>query len=217
MHPPRRDNDTGAWHARIVPYEVRKQAVLSQWLQLQWFILPVLAIPLAILLGMRRANGAIIVSSTGAILGVVFDALRATANPFAYRMLDYNSPELLVSQAGRYLFLAAWTLALASSVRARPWPWFALIVGAGYLSFAVTLLPNVQLGACASGIGDSACPQPNQVFMLLLVLAQAVGPIVTIVYALRMSRRRQRQLPEGLVVSSLRDETAPDEDAVSAD
>jgi hypothetical protein len=204
-------------------YEMRKQAVLSQWLQQYvWIILPVLAIPLAILLGARRTNGAIIISGAVAILAIAFQGYRTATIPFDMNTGGYNTLDAIVSQLGGVLSLAAWTLALAHAAQARRWGWFALIVVANFLSYAVQFISNaLPYLICSSNPpidGDiSACMTSHQALLTLITLGEAIGPIATLIYILHAPGRRQRQLPEGLVVSSLRDKTRPGEDVISAD
>jgi hypothetical protein len=137
MRPPLRGNAPVVARFRMMPYDMRKQAVLSQWLQLQWWILPILGIPLVILLGARRTNGAIIVGSATAILTIVFRTFQDIANPITSDQGGYNSLTIVVIQIGGVALLAAWTLALAHAAQARRWRWFALMVIAGYLSYAI--------------------------------------------------------------------------------
>jgi len=207
-------------------YEMRKQAVLSVWLQYLWVILPVLAVPLAILLGARRTNGAILVCCAGAILAVVFRGYRTASSPIDFNSGGgYGTLDSIVSQVGGGLLLAAWTLALAHAAQARRWWWFAIFVVAGFLSYATQLvsevLPVMTCSLNPSGFTSfTDCPAPNQALLALVTLGEAIGPIVALIYVLYVLRapgRRQRQLPDGLVVSSLREETRPGEDVVSAD
>jgi len=130
--------------------------------------------------------------------------------------------DTIVSQVGGSLLLAAWTLVLAHAAQARRWWWFAIFVVAGFLSYAAQLvsevLPVMTCSLNPSGFTSfSDCPAPNQALLALVTLGEAIGPIVALIYILRAPGRRQRQLPEGLVVSSLREETRSGEDVVSAD
>lgn len=200
----------------MTPYEMRKYQVLSHWLQLQWIILPILVIPLAILVGMRRTNGAIIVSSAIALLVVVFYAFRNITTPLAPTSEGINVLATVAYQIGGVALLAAWTLALAHAAQARRWRWFALIVVAGYLAYAISFLSEfLPANTCTFNPPDSgdfsACLQPNVALVLGLALGKAIGPLAILIYALRAPGRRQRQLPEGLVVSSLRDVKQPGE------
>lgn len=223
MRPSLRGNGIGAWRARTAIYETRKQAVLSQWLQYLWVILPVLAVPLAILLGARRTNGAIIVCCAGAILAVAFRGYRTASSPIDFSSGEgYGALDSIVSQVGGVLLLAAWTLALALAAQARRWRWFAIFVVAGFLSYATQLvselLPVMTCSLNPSGFTSlTGCSAPNQALLALVTLGETSGPIAALIYVLRAPGRRQRQRPEGLVVSSLREETRPGEDVVSAD
>ncbi|MGE5335248.1 MAG: hypothetical protein ACM3N4_11150 [Nitrososphaerota archaeon] len=198
--------------------------MFSQWLHLQWAIAPLLAIPLAILLGMRRPTGAIIFSSAGALLIVVITLFRDVSGPIAYDVSRYNILVSFVSQVGSELLLAAWVLSLAHAAQARRWRWFVPLIIVGFLSFDVTfftgfLIPDLcsQSGLLLGRIDTFACSLPHQALLILLALGQAIGPVVMLIYALRAPGRRVRQLPEGLVVSSLRDGRAPEEITASAD
>lgn len=224
MRPPLPGNDPSPSHARILPYETRKQQMFSQWLHFQWAIAPILAIPLAILLGMRRPHGALIISSVGALLIVAITMFRGATGPIAYDAPGYNILVSFVSQVGSQLLIAAWVLALAHAAQARRWRWFMPLIIVGFLSFDVTfftgfLAPNLcaQNGLLLGRIDTFACSLPHQALLILLALGQAVGPLLILVYALRAPGRRQRQLPEGLVVSSLRDGRVLEENTVSAD
>jgi hypothetical protein len=225
MHPSLRGNGIGARRARMANCETRKQAVLSQWLQYLWFILPVVAVPLAILLGARRTNGAIIVCCAGAILAVAFRGYRTASSPIDFSSGGgYGTLDTIVSQVGGSLLLAAWTLVLvlAHAAQARRWWWFAIFVVAGFLSYATQLvselLPVMTCSLNPSGYTSlTSCPPPNQALLALITLGETSGPTVALIYVLRAPGRRQRRLPEGLVVSSLRDEVRPGEDVVSAD
>lgn len=222
MRPSLRGNNIEAWRARMAVYEMRKQAVLSQLLQLQWYILPVLAIPLAILLGARRTYGPIIVSSIVVLLAIALQTLRSASNISINDSSPADLPDYLVEQAVSILFLTAWILALASASQARRWRWFAVLILAGYFSYTMASLNGLLLSdACTFNLSTNsdfaACAQPNPALLLLLAAGRAIGSAVALTYALRMSARRQRQLPEGLVVSSLRDKVRSGEDVVSAD
>jgi hypothetical protein len=220
MRLPHQYNVAMAGCAGMTPYEMRKYQVLSHWLQLQWIILPILVIPLAILVGMRRTNGAIIVSSAIAILAVVFTAFRNIAPPLASASEGSNILDPVAYQIGGVSLLAAWTLALAHAAQARRWRWFALLVVAGYLAYTISFLSALQPATICSfnpGSGDfSACPPPNIPLVLMLALVQAIGPVAILIYTLRAPGRRQRQLPEGLVVSSLHDAKQPGDNATPA-
>jgi hypothetical protein len=210
-------------------YETRKQAVLSQMLQfqLQWVILPILAIPLAILLGARRTHGAIIVSSVVALLAVAYAWYRSITDVLGYRfgVGNVGTADSIVARVGGVLLLAAWTLALAHAVQSKRWVWFALIIVAGFLSYFITILAEVNVQPCAFIPPDSAsipvCQPINQWIYLLIALGEALGPAAALLYVALASRGqhswRQRQQPEGLAVSSLHEEARPGEDAVSAD
>jgi len=227
MRPSLRGNSFGAWRARMAIYETRKQAVLSQWLQfqLQWVILPILAIPLAILLGARRTHGAIIVSSVVALLAVAYAWYRSVTDVLGYTMSvsGLGTTDGVVARVGGVLLLAAWTLALAHAVQSKRWIWFALIVVAGFLSYSITILAEVNVQPCAyippDSTGIPVCQPVNQWIYLLIALGEALGPASALLYVALASRghRRRHQLPEGLVVSSLHEETRPGEDVVSAD
>jgi hypothetical protein len=199
---------------------MRKQRVLSQWLQLQWLILPILVAPLAIVIGMRRPNGAIIVSSVGALLVVAFQWYRSATNSLTDFPSGNNITDTVISQVGGFLLLTAWVLALAHAAQARRWRWFVVLIVAVFLSESVMILSQVLPNPCAYPPFDEsnplACLQPNQAFLLLLALGKALGPIFMLIYALR-APGHQRQLPDGLVVSSLRDGHVVDEDIVSTD
>jgi hypothetical protein len=141
--------------------------------------------------------------------------------PHHIRSRGYNSLTIVVIQIGGVALLAAWTLALAHAAQARRWRWFALMIIAGYLSYAIyymSRLPSTIMCSFNPDSGDfSACLQPNIALVLMLALGQATGPVAMLIYALRAPGRAQRRLPEGLTVSSLHDKTWPGEDAVSAD
>ncbi len=195
--------------------------MLSQWLQLQWFILPILVVPLAIVFEMRRPNGAIIVSSVGALLVVAFQWYRSATNSLSYFPSGNNITDTVISQIGGYLLFIAWVLALAHAAQARRWRWFVVLTVAVFLSESVLILSELLPNPCAytsfDGSNPLACLQPNQAILLLFALGKAIGPVTMLIYALRAPGRRQRQLPDGLVVSSLRNGHAVDEDIVSTD
>jgi hypothetical protein len=127
-----------------------------------------------------------------------------------------------VAQAGGVLLVAGWALALTHAAQARRWRWIALLIFAGYLSYSVILFSDLtQVNRCAFSPSDEfnsiACPPPDQLRLLLLALGEAVGPVVILIYGLRAPGRRERQLPEGLVVSSLRGGTVVEEGVISTD
>ncbi|HEY1389381.1 MAG TPA: hypothetical protein VGF38_12630 [Ktedonobacterales bacterium] len=203
--------------------------MLSQVLefQLQWVILPILAIPLAILLGARRTHGAIIVSSVVALLAVAYAWYRSVTDVLGYStsVNDLGSTDGIVARVGGVLLLAAWTLALAHAVQSKRWVWFALIVVAGFLSYSTTILSEVNVQPCAyispDNVGIPVCQPLNQWSYLLIALGEALGPAAALLYVALASRGQRpwhrRQPPEGLVVSSLREETRLGEDVISAD
>jgi hypothetical protein len=205
--------------------------VLSQWLefQLQWVILPILAIPLAILLGARRTHGAIIVSSAVALLAVAYAWYRSVTDVEGYNMSvsGLGTTDSIVARVGSVLLLAAWTLTLAHAAQSKRWVWFTLIVVAGFLSYSIPILAEVNVQPCAylppDNVGIPACQPINQWIYLLYALGEALGPAAALLYVALASRGqrpwplRRRQPPDGLVVSSLREETRPGEDVVSAD
>lgn len=231
MRPSLRGNGIGAWRARMAVYETGKQAVISQWLQfqLQWVILPILAIPLAILIGARRTHGTIIVSSAVALLAAVYVWYRSVTDVEGYNMSvsGLGTTDGIVARVGNVLLLAAWTLALAlaHAAQLKRWVWFALIVVAGFLSYSITILAEVNLQPCAyippDNAGIPVCQPINQWIYLLIALGEALGPAAALLYVALGSRGqrpwRQRQLPEGLVVSSLHDKAQSGEDVISAD
>ncbi|HEY7342506.1 MAG TPA: hypothetical protein VH591_16650 [Ktedonobacterales bacterium] len=203
--------------------------MLSQLLefQLQWVILPILAIPLVILLGARRTHGAIIVSSALALLAFSYAWYRSITDVLGYStsVSDLGTTDGIVARVGGILLLAAWTLALAHAVQSRRWVWFGLIVVAGFLSYSTIILAEVNVQPCAYIPPDNAglpvCQPINQWIYLLIALGEALGPVAALLYVAFASRGRRpwrrRQLPEGLVVSSLRKEVRPGEDVISAD
>ena len=207
--------------------------MFSEWLQLQWVILPILAIPLAILLGMRWANGAILVTAVGALLAIAGMWYRNATVPVPYGAGgDSGALDSVFVQMAWVLLLATWALTLAHAVRSRRWLWLGVIVVAGYLSYSALLLSELLPEfACASSLSDGtsfpACTQPDQAIVLLITLGKAIAPIAGIIYALRATDlRRRRQLPEGLVASSLRhgqdrqngqDTRKADDEAIPAD
>jgi len=231
MRPPPHDNDIPmpVERARLgIARQKRKSVVLSEWLQLQWVILPVLAIPLAILLGMRWTNGAILVTSIAALLADVFAWYRTVTDLTGYRYgaAGVATADSIVAQVGGVLLLTTWILAQAHAVQSRRWVWFALIIVAGFLSYSTSFLSGFALNPCGflppDGASFPACQPPDQILFLLIELGEALGPVAALLYALLAARgpRRQRQLPEGLVVSSLRDGRdglAVDEGATPAD
>ena len=210
-----------------VARQKRKSVVFSEWLQLQWVILPILAIPLAILLGARWVNGAILVSGVGALLAIAFGWYHRAVTPLDYSGGGVSAADSIVTQVGSILLLAAWTLALAHAIQSRRWLWFALIVVASYLSYATNILAQLALNPCTFSspsfdTGIPICTPPSQVVFLLIALGQALGPVVAMLYVILATRgpRRRRQLPEGLVVSSLHDGydgLAVDEGAITED
>ena len=193
--------------------------MLSQLLQFQWIIAPVLAVPAAILLGMRRPTGAIIVSGVGALLAIAFKWYSSATNPTADFTPNGNIVDSVVAQAGGVLLLGGWALALAHAAQARRWRWISVLIFAGYLSYSIILFAELtRANPCAfspsNDLNSIACPPPNQLRLLLLALGEAVGPAIILIYGLRAPGRRERQAPDGLVVSSLRGGTAADERAV---
>ncbi len=196
--------------------------MLSQWLQfqLQWVILPILAIPLAILLGARRTHGAIIVSSVVALLAVAYAWYRSVTDVLGYGMSvsGLGTTDGIVARVGGVLLLAAWTLALAHAVQSKRWVWFALIVVAGFLSYSINILVELNVQPCAyipsDNVGIPVCQPINQWIYLLIALGEALGPVAALLYVALAGRghRRQRQLPEGLMVSSLREGTRQGEE-----
>ncbi len=171
---------------------------------------------------MRRTNGAILISNIGALLATVFIWYRAATSPLVFGAGGTTTLDSVIFQTGWVLLLASWTLTLAHIVQARRWGWLALVVIGGYLSYAAILLSEILPAiACTSSPTDDGgffgCTQPNQAMVLLISAGRAIGPAVALFYISVAAGRRQRQLPDGLVVSSLRDHTAPDENALSAD
>lgn len=228
MRPSLRGNGIEAWRARMAVYETRKQAVLSQLLQfqLQWVILPILAIPLAILLGARRTHGAIIVSSAVALLAAAYAWYRNITDVIGFHtsVSELGTVDGVVARVGGILLLAAWTLALAHAAQSKGWVWFALIVVAGFLSYSTIILGELNFQPCAyippGSVGIPVCQPINQWTYLLIALGEALGPVAALLYVVLVSRGQRpwrHQLPEGLVVSSLHEEAPPGEDVVSAD
>jgi len=130
-----------------------------------------------------------------------------------------------VAQIGGVLLLMAWTLALAHAAQSWRWVWFVLLIVAGYVSYSTNVLAEFNVQPCAyispDHVGIPVCQPLNQWIYLLIALGEALGLAAALLYAALASRRqnpwRRRQMPEGPVVSSLRDETRPGEDVISVD
>ena len=95
-------------------------------------------------LAMRRPNGAIIVSSVGALLAVAFQWYRERHQfPHGFYHQGDNILDTVISQVGGVLLLTAWMLALAHAAQARRWRWFVVLIVAVFLSESISILSQV--------------------------------------------------------------------------
>ncbi len=177
------------------------------WLALI-YPLPLLAIPLAVLLGQYMRGGAVAVMSGGAALaaGIFWLALRGV---FETTVDGRSMPNGLVMIFSAMLAIAllvcAWALALAEAFRERRWGWVAAQCLAVYLSFAAmfTYLMG-PYASCYSSPDLFMCASVNLSVGMLLIACTFAGPLALLVYALRMNPlRHTHALPDGLVVSRL--------------
>ena len=181
-----------------------------------------LVIPVAILLGHRRPAGSLLVCAGGAlgifaafwlILGGINSLLFATS-------VGQIVSELAILAGGLLLLIAAWVLALHTAAQARHWRWVALLIVAGYLSFAAIIFSFAPPDRCMFGMPSdrsfvfgSSCAGPNLLAQLLVLAGYLAGPAAALAYGLpdlrtrilgiRIPILRPRELPEGLSVSPL--------------
>ncbi len=180
---------------------------MDQWKPLLLTALISLAIPLAILLGSRRPNGSLIVTSSGAILAfaVFWFPLGGMSG---FQAGQHHPVDLIVYNGGLLLLLASWVLALGMSVQARQWGWIALLVGAGYLSMLAYLAAEDPPDVCIfpypiEGITDF-CHPLNALEPVLIIAGHFFAPLAALapVVARRLIPRRLG-LPDGLRISPL--------------
>src|SRR6185437_14042568 len=105
---------------------------------------------------------------------------------------DLGSTDGIVARVGGVLLLAAWTLALAHAVQSKRWVWFALIVVAGFLSYSINILAELNVQPCAyispDSVGIPVCQPLNQWIYLLFALGEALGPAAALLYVALASR-----------------------------
>ncbi|MFI5275178.1 MAG: hypothetical protein ACHQ4H_19275 [Ktedonobacterales bacterium] len=162
-----------------------------------------LAIPIAVIVGHRRPNGAIIVSAgaTFAAFAVLWLVWGGPVN-FGGAMLP---PYILVASLA--LWLAAWALALNASAQARRWRWVALLVLAGSLTIGAVAFSLALPPPCPPGLPDGstfygpACSS-NPTQQLLIAVCVLAGPAAALAYGFGLrARRTRRGLPDGLSAS----------------
>jgi len=183
-----------------------------------------LVIPVAILLGHRRPAGSLIVCAGGALgIFAVFWLILGGINSLFFATSEGQLvSELGVLVSGLLLLIAAWALALHTAAQARHWWWVALLIVAGYLSFAAVVFSIATPDRCMFGLPSdttfifgigSSCAGPNLLAQLLVLAGYLAGPAAALAYGLsdlrtrildiRIPILRPRHLPEGLSVSPL--------------
>ncbi len=195
---------------------------------LQYVLIPAvtLVIPVAIMLGHRRPAGLLLVCAGGALGAfAVFWLLLGGINSL------YSPVGLIVGPVGPVVFfggllllIAAWVLALHTAAQARHGRWVALLIVAGYLSFAAIVFSIATPDRCmfglpsSEGLSYSYCAG-NPLAQLLVLAGYLAGPAAALAYGLpnprsrilgirtlsllRALRLRPHKLPEGLSVSPL--------------
>lgn len=179
-----------------------------------------LVIPAAILLGHRRRNGPMIVSSglAAAAFAVFWLVLGGVTAFNGYTPADETGilTRIILLFCGVLLLLAGWALALGAAASARRLRWFALLVASGYLSFIAILISIVQPDACMFGPKPGVFPActtgPNPLAELLVIAGYFAAPVVVLVYGSGAPALR-RALADGLTASAITStNTVPDAD-----
>jgi hypothetical protein len=171
-----------------------------------------LIIPLAIILGHRQPGGALLFSGAGSLvafsaLWLVFDGASlldgTNASPDGGLSAGMIARGLLIA-LGTFLLIAAWTLALNAAAQARRWAWTALLVLAGFLSFAALLAALFVPDPCLVGPPAAAgyCT-PAPAAQTLIIAGSLTGPAAALAYRLRATVPWRAGRPEGLGASRL--------------
>ena len=166
-----------------------------------------LVIPLAIIPAYRRATGSILVS--GALATAVFAAFWLIFGGVTAFYRNMPGVEVLFF-CGILLTLTAWILSINAAAQARRWLWVALLLIAGYLSLAA-VYASFSLQNCFSAPeSEFTCPSTDPLQHALIMLGYLACPVAALAYGVYGGRalwRRERALPEGLVASSLHEES----------
>jgi hypothetical protein len=171
-----------------------------------------LIIPLAIVLGHRRPNGALLFSGAGSL--VAFSAFWLVFDGSSLLDGRNDSPDGsltggmiargLLLALGAFLLIAAWTLSLNTAAQARSWVWTALLVLAGFLSLAALLATLFVPDPCLVGppnvVGQCA---PAPAAQTLIIVGMLAGPAAVLAYSLRGAAPWRVGRPTGLSVSRL--------------
>ncbi len=178
------------------------------WLQALTYPLPLLAIPIAVLIGQRMRGGVVTSLSGGAALvgGVFWLALRGGIGTAIFGNIMVGAMVTIFSAMLAVVLLAsAWAVALAEAFRERQWGWIVAQCLTVYLSFAaaITYL-NRPYYNCYSNPNLFMCGSINQIVGDLLIVCTFAGPLVLLIYALRPNPLRHTHAPpDDLVISRL--------------
>jgi hypothetical protein len=165
-----------------------------------------LVIPVAIIAGFGRASGAIAV--TGALATATFAAFWLVLGGVT-NIFRNNPANSIALYGGVLLTLATWVLSINAAAQSRRWVWVAGLLVAGYLTLAA-IYASASLVTCfPDPDGEFGCASPDALRQALIFVGYLACPVTALVYSVRPSWRRDRALPDGLTVSSLRDEATP--------
>lgn len=176
---------------------------MIDWGQLVVPAAVLLVIPLAIVSAqllptLRRSTGSILVS--GALATIALAAYWLIfGGPYVR-----ESVSLLSFYVGMLLTITTWILAINAAAQARRWLWVALIITSGYLTLAAVYASFALPNCFTEPEADFTCPAPDPLRHALLIAGYLVCPVAALIFAVRAPGKRVRQLPDGLVVSSLR-------------
>jgi hypothetical protein len=186
----------------------------------------VLVIPAAIVLGyFWRRDPLIGVAGTAllAVLTLWLVGASGALTPVLLAAAGVEPASLALTQAVYRLYVAlvmlfvllavTWALALANTLQARHWWWLLALLPAGYLSlvlFAYSMLFSPDITCLFADVSQIVCPDGPALAYLRYPLMCAVGPGLTLVYAIwgraGLSLRQlvpARVRPEGLSVAPL--------------
>lgn len=172
------------------------------------YLLPLVLIPLAVLLGQRIRVGAVaVMSGSAALLAGVFwltllvvIVTRISGNAFVTGLVEAYSALLAIA-----LLVCAWALALAEAFRERRWGWVAAQCLAVYLTFAAVVVYLMgPFYVCYSNPDLFMCATVNQSVGAILITCMFAGPLALLAYALRRNLLlHTRARPDDLAISRL--------------
>lgn len=166
-----------------------------------------LLVAIAIVPAYRRATGSILLS--GALATAAFAAFWLLFGGVAELFRTIPGVAVLF-YCGILLTFTAWILSINAAAQMRRWSWVALLLIAGYLTLAAVFASFSLQNCFTVPDGEFTCSTSDPLMQALITLGYLVSPMAALAYGIYGGRapwRRVRTLPDGLVASSLSEES----------